>query len=188
MRTRRSTIGIFALATLMMATTGCRKKAPVTAPTAEPAPAAVVSTEPAADPGTAAPYDPFAADLAALNEHIQREGLLGTVLFDYDSAELSQAARERLTSNARFLRERPELVVAIEGHADERGTNEYNLALGERRAGAAQQLLVTLGISPDRLRTISYGEERPKCSIPAESCWSTNRRAEFVVVGRTGVG
>ena len=185
---RNATTWVLAMATASILTTGCRQKPPVTPPEAQPEPPVVAQVEPAPQPPAPAPYDPFAADLDSLNEYLQREGLLGTVFFEYDSAELSAEARERLTANARFLRERPELIVTIEGHADDRGTNEYNLALGDRRAGAANRMLTTLGVAPERLRSISYGEERPLCGDGAESCWSKNRRAQFVVVGRSNVG
>ena len=81
-----------------------------------------------------------------------------------------------------------QFMVTIEGHADERGTNEYNLALGERRANAVSDYLGSLGVAGDRLRTISYGEERPVCTESDESCWSQNRRAHMVITGRANVG
>lgn len=173
---------------LALVATGCRKKAPATA--ADPPDLAPAPSVPALGGAeqAAAPADPFAADLDTLNEYLRREGLLAAVYFDYDSAELSSVAREQLLGNARFLAEHPELIVLAAGHADERGTNDYNLALGDRRAGAVVGLLRALGIQQERLRTTTYGEEQPVCADSSERCWRQNRRAEFTVVGRRQVG
>lgn len=113
-------------------------------------------------------------------------GLLGDVYFDFDRAELKAEARERLSRNADFLKSRPEFLVTVEGHCDERGTNEYNLALGDRRATATRDYLVSLGVAASRIKIISYGEERPVCRDSNEGCWWQNRRSHFVVTGRTG--
>ena len=91
-------------------------------------------------------------------------------------------ARETLKVNADWLKRNPAVRIEIEGHSDERGTNEYNLALGAKRAQAAKDYLITLGISTERLSTISYGEEIPVCKEPNESCWRQNRRARFVII------
>ncbi|RMF11999.1 MAG: peptidoglycan-associated lipoprotein Pal [Alphaproteobacteria bacterium] len=99
------------------------------------------------------------------------------VYFAFDSAELSPEARATLEKQADWLRHHPEVRVVIEGHADERGTREYNLALGERRANAVKNYLIALGISPDRLKTISYGKERPAVLGTGEEVWRLNRRA-----------
>ena len=82
------------------------------------------------------------------------------------------------------MRDNPALLFTIEGHCDERGTNEYNIALGQRRAAAAKDYIVSLGVEDARLRTISYGEERPFCTESDEACWQSNRRAHFVATGR----
>jgi peptidoglycan-associated lipoprotein len=102
------------------------------------------------------------------------------VFFDYDSYDISQQYRQVLQANARFLQQHPGMKFTIEGHCDERGSTEYNLALGDNRANAARQALVQLGISADRIRTISYGKEKPFCTESNESCWQQNRRAHFV--------
>ena len=104
------------------------------------------------------------------------------VMFDFDRYDLSADARTTLRANADWLRSNPSARVEIEGHCDERGTNEYNLALGAKRAQAAREFLSSLGISPDRLSTISYGEEIPVCREHDEQCWKQNRRARFVIV------
>ena len=103
------------------------------------------------------------------------------ILFEFDSASLSVEAQEILRSKAEWLRENPRARVMIEGHCDERGTNEYNLALGDRRAFSAKSFLVDLGIADTRLTTISYGEERPLDSRSTEDAWAQNRRAHFVI-------
>jgi len=101
------------------------------------------------------------------------------IYFDYDRADLKPEAQATLEKKARFLEANSSYSVAIEGHCDERGTNEYNLALGERRADAAKKYLGSLGISGDRITTISYGEEKPVAAGHNESAWSQNRRDEF---------
>ncbi len=101
--------------------------------------------------------------------------------FDFDKYNLTPTAQENLLRKAEWLRQNPDVTVTIEGHADERGTNEYNLALGDRRADSAKGFLVNLGISASRLTTISYGEERPLCNESNEECWSKNRRGNFVL-------
>lgn len=110
-------------------------------------------------------------------------GPLRDVYYAYDSFDLSEEARDALRSNAEWLRENAGAKAEIEGHCDDRGTDEYNLALGGKRAGSARDYLVALGISPSRLTTISYGEELPACYEPTEACWSKNRRVHFVVRG-----
>ena len=101
-----------------------------------------------------------------------------TILFDYDSSELSDYAQRTLDRQAAFLKARPQTRVLMGGHADERGTREYNLALGERRASAARDYLVSKGISSERIRIISYGKERPAKVGSNEAAWRLNRRAE----------
>lgn len=171
---------------IAMPLAGCARKKPTTPP-AQPAPVTqeVPAPAPAATPRPAdAVASPLDGDLVAAHEHAYRTGLLGDVYFEFDLASLDEAARERLARNAEFLRQRPEFVVSLEGHCDERGTNDYNLALGERRAQSARDYLLSLGIDGARLRTISYGEERPVCSTSDESCWQRNRRVHFLLTGR----
>jgi peptidoglycan-associated lipoprotein len=102
------------------------------------------------------------------------------IFFDFDRSDLREDARGTLQGKAEALREFPEVDVRIEGHADERGTIEYNLALGERRADSARRYLIDLGIDPDRLTTVSYGEERPMTPGSNEAAWADNRRDEFI--------
>lgn len=111
-------------------------------------------------------------------------GPLKDISFDFDSYELTEAARRILQENAEWLSEHREPRVELEGHCDERGTVEYNLALGAKRAAAAKTYLVSLGVAAGRVTTISYGEELPLCTEKTESCWQRNRRAHFVVTNQ----
>jgi len=103
------------------------------------------------------------------------------VLFDYDKYDIRPDSRATLDAVAAFLDAEKQLNVVIEGHCDERGTNEYNLALGEKRAKAAKKYLEARGVSSGRMLVITYGEEKPLCSDQADACWQSNRRAHFVV-------
>ncbi len=100
--------------------------------------------------------------------------------FDYNKADIRADAREALSKTADLLKSYPRFKVTIEGHCDERGSTEYNLGLGDRRASAAKQYLVSLGISADRISTVSFGKEKPFCMESAEACWQQNRRGHFV--------
>jgi peptidoglycan-associated lipoprotein len=104
------------------------------------------------------------------------------IYFDFDRSSIRDEARAVLEKTGAFLKENSGIRIRIEGNCDERGTNEYNLALGERRANSAKLFLVSLGISPDRIRTISYGEERPLALGGGEDAWAKNRRDDFVVI------
>jgi peptidoglycan-associated lipoprotein len=102
-----------------------------------------------------------------------------SIYFDFDKSDLKPEARAILDKKADWLRSNPQYRVRVEGHCDNRGSNEYNVALGERRADAAMKYMVAQGIPANRLSTISYGEERPKCTQETEACWAMNRRDEF---------
>jgi peptidoglycan-associated lipoprotein len=192
MNTRR--IVLMAALALSMVVTACAKKAPKTSDVnANPVTTRPSETDVNAQPRPATTdtveVDPLKdPDLAKLNDYLVKQGLLGDIYFDYDRADLRDDSRERLTRNAEWLRSHPEFEVTIEGHCDERGTNEYNLALGARRSGSARDYITSLGVAGTRSRSISYGEERPQCTSSTESCWGMNRRAHFVVTGRTNVG
>ncbi|MFN0103792.1 MAG: OmpA family protein [Bryobacteraceae bacterium] len=129
----------------------------------------------------AAPVKETPMPKATFGETIARE--IQDAFFDFDKSDLREDARNTLTQNSDKLktifREYPNGSVTIEGHADERGSAEYNLGLGDRRAIAAKDFLVQLGVSADRIRTLSYGKERPQCTENDESCWQKNRRAHF---------
>lgn len=157
---------------------GCSRKQPPATddrPRAEPTPAGDNAG------------DADAASRAEEEARLAREAAYGSIqdviFFDFDRSDLREDARQTLQSKAEALRQFPDIRIRIEGHADERGTVEYNLALGERRADAARAYLIDLGIDSDRMTTISYGEERPAVEGQNESAWSQNRRDEFVIIG-----
>ncbi len=154
-----------------VAVTGCAKKKRVTDETllGEGAPGSEDTL------GTSGSLDRYKRGLAP-----EEGGVLKDVSFAYDSYELDANARDVLAANAEWLKENPRARTEIEGHCDERGTVEYNLALGARRAMAAKDYLVSLGVAPERLSTISYGEELPLCREAGEGCYARNRRVHFV--------
>jgi peptidoglycan-associated lipoprotein len=154
------------------------------APAPAPAPAAPAPPPPAAAaPPPPAPPPPVAPAPPAPSEY-QANDAIKTIHFAFDDATIRPGDAKILDGNARWLTANPSYIVLIEGHCDSRGTNEYNLALGDRRAKATMDYLVAHGIAAGRITTISYGEERPVCTQAAESCWTQNRRAQFRVKER----
>jgi peptidoglycan-associated lipoprotein len=127
----------------------------------------------------AAPPPPPPAQNATLEEMFLKE--VQDAYFDLDKADIRSDARAALAKTADFLRNYPQVKVVVEGHCDERGSTEYNLALGDRRAAAVKQYLVSLGIGADRMSTVSYGKEKPFCTESNEDCWQRNRRGHFVM-------
>jgi peptidoglycan-associated lipoprotein len=123
-------------------------------------------------------------DIGELNRVAQSRGYIADAFFEYNDASLSGDAQSALTSSATWLKKNGQYNLLIEGHCDERGTEQYNLALGDRRANQAKEYLVTLGVDAARIRTVSYGEERPFDPGHDESAWSMNRRDHLVLVGR----
>ena len=128
--------------------------------------------------------EPLPSDFEQLNRVVQSRGLIRDAYFGYDESALTSEGQAALSSSATWLRNNPQYNVLIEGHCDERGTEQYNLALGDRRAAIARDYLVTLGVDAGRIRTVSYGEERPFDEGHDESAWARNRRAHLVLVGR----
>jgi peptidoglycan-associated lipoprotein len=124
----------------------------------------------------------FGENASSTADKLNAQGVLKPVYFDFDRADVRSDAQQTLTANAARIREAGGLAVRIEGHCDERGTVEYNLALGDRRARAVRESLVSMGVSGARLRTISYGKERPADPGHSESAWAQNRRAEFIFI------
>ena len=116
----------------------------------------------------------------SIEDMLRQQGVSDRVFFQTDSSNLTPEGRNTVEGWARLMRQTPTLMAAIEGHADERGTREYNLALGERRATAARNQLVSLGIQPQRVTTVSYGKERPAVVGSNEAAWAQNRRAVLV--------
>lgn len=143
---------------------------------------AEAKAEPAKPVETAASLDPTGAKQAAKAAASVSDSSLETVYFDFDKSDLRQDARNVLSKNAEvLLKSKPNAKIQVEGHCDERGSAEYNLALGDRRAKSSLQYLITLGVKADRLSTISYGKEKPAVQGSDEAAWAKNRRAEFVV-------
>src|SRR5229473_333051 len=126
----------------------------------------------------AAPPPPPPPPQPSLDELFLKE--VRDAYFDYDKADIRPDTRAALSKTADFLKNYPQLRVTIEGHCDERGSTEYNLGLGDRRATAVKQFIVSLGVSADRLSTVSFGKEKPFCMESNESCWQQNRRGHFV--------
>jgi peptidoglycan-associated lipoprotein len=126
----------------------------------------------------APPPPPAPAPQVDLNELFLKE--VRDAYFDFNKSDIRPDAREALSKTAEFLKNYPQIKVTIEGHCDERGSTEYNLALGDRRANATKQYLVSLGISADRMTTVSFGKEKPFCMESNEACWQQNRRGHFV--------
>ena len=125
-----------------------------------------------------------ASELPANLEELNRAGYLKDAFFDTNKSELRPDTREVLAADAPWLKGHPTVKILIEGHCDERNTEEYNLALGWGRANAVKAYLVSLGVAADRIATISYGEERPFATCHDESCWWQNRRARLVITAR----
>ncbi|MBM4339319.1 MAG: peptidoglycan-associated lipoprotein Pal [Deltaproteobacteria bacterium] len=115
---------------------------------------------------------------------VYESSLLKPIYFDYDKYDIRPVDAETLKGNAAFLKKYPTIKIQIEGHCDERGTDEYNLALGERRASSTKKYLNSLGIAPDRVTIISFGEEKPVDSAHNETAWSKNRRAHPVITSK----
>jgi len=195
MVTRAAHVTMMSLLLAGLMITGCAKRPATTAATAAaPAPAPRATPAPTPSPsapssgGAAAPGAAAAAAPAQTPRPSPREFMavaaLKEVYFDFDKYDIRPEDAKTLDANATWLKSNAENLVLIEGHCDERGTNEYNLALGERRAKATMNYLVSQGIQANRITIISYGEERPVCNEKTEACWAKNRRANFLVKPR----
>jgi peptidoglycan-associated lipoprotein len=183
---RRFATGAAILLALSLTAGACAKKAPETPPPATPPP---VETKPEAPPPppppppAAKPPEPTEDEIFAKKtlEQLNAEKPLADVYFDYDSTDLREESRASLQKNLEWLKRWTSTKVLIEGHADSRGTNEYNLALAERRAAAVRDYLTSLGLSADRMNVVSKGEEQPSCTDETEACWQQNRRGHFII-------
>jgi peptidoglycan-associated lipoprotein len=187
MNRRVSTLTIAALFGLAMLpfAAACAKKAPTTTQEARPPVAAKPEATPVPPPPKAAPPTDETVDISVLDiETLNKKGYLTDAFFDFDQSDLREDARSTLATDAQWLKKHATVQVLIEGHCDERGTAAYNLALGDRRANAAKEYLVSLGIDASRVRTVSYGKERPFCTESDESCWQKNRRAHLVITAK----
>jgi peptidoglycan-associated lipoprotein len=145
-------------------------------------PAATSQTPPATPAPTPVAQEPVVKDDGLSSESVKAVEPFETIYFDLDSYVLRQDARDALGNNAKWLLKKSTGTVRLEGNCDERGSDEYNLALGEKRANAAKSYLVTLGVPADRLTVISYGKEKPVDPGHNEAAWAKNRRVDFVIV------
>jgi peptidoglycan-associated lipoprotein len=187
MRSPTKRFALLALLALVVLIPACSKDAPpapAPAPVPPPAPAPAPERDevPPPDAGEWEVADAAEEESFLSADQINARQLLRTIHFDFDSAEIRGDQRATLQANADWLREHPDVRILIEGHCDERGTRDYNQALGAQRAQAASAYLSSLGISAQRIETISYGEENPIAMGEGEQFWSQNRRSEFVAV------
>lgn len=194
MRRLSTTSAVTMLMLCALTIAACGGKKPPVARPAPPPPSSGGTTsssrppappEPVNEP-VVVPPEPLRDDRIASSslDDLNRNSPLKPAYYDYDSSELSAEAQKALTENAAVLKQYPGWTVTIEGHCDERGTAEYNLALGERRAVAAHAYLVSLGVAADRLRTVSYGKEFPFDPGHDEPAYAKNRRAHFVITAK----
>jgi peptidoglycan-associated lipoprotein len=191
---RTSFVTVTVLMLALLAASACGgKKPPIARPTSPPPTGSTTGTRPPAPPEpvvepTPVPPEPSISGADTMSDRslddINKQSPLQPVFFELDSAEISAEGQKTLAGNAEVLKKYNTWVVSIEGHCDERGTAEYNLALGERRALAARSYLVSLGIAPERLRTVSYGKEFPFDPNHSEEAWAKNRRSHFVVTAK----
>ena len=157
---------------------------PVAAPAPEPTkPAPPPAPAPAPAPAPRALTEDEIFEKATVDD-LNKQGVLADAFFALDSVELNQESRGTIQKNSEYMKRRMSTKIMVEGHADSRGSNEYNLALAERRAGAVRDYLVGLGIAADRITIVSKGEEAPFCSEESESCWQQNRRGHFLFTAK----
>ncbi|HSS43706.1 MAG TPA: OmpA family protein, partial [Thermoanaerobaculia bacterium] len=172
MKNRR--MSVIALAFLLIATftflSACKKNPPTTAEQVKPPVERPVETQ-VAPPVAPAPPAVQPSILSEDLENLNRKGYLQDAFFDFDKADLRSDARTALATDAEWLKKYSSIQVLIEGHCDERGTAKYNLSLGDRRANAAKEYLASLGVDVSRIKTLSYGKERPFCTASTEECW-----------------
>ena len=168
------------IVTCLMALGGCNRKRPVVVPSTETAVTSSPPREASSSPSDLPRSSSDDSD-ASRTERIAaaRAVLTAQVYFNYDQAKLTEEAMRVLSAKLSILAASPSVILLLSGHADERGSDEYNIALGQRRAAAVRQYLLDHGIAPGRLTITSYGEERPACQFGGEACWSLNRRVEF---------
>ncbi|MFH1468980.1 MAG: peptidoglycan-associated lipoprotein Pal [Pseudomonadota bacterium] len=167
----KSFLSLLLSVALLLSLCGCPPKTPSETVAVRDAPAGPMAPPPA--PAAPAPVREMAANFSK-------------VFFEFDSATLTSAGQQALSANARIMMDSADVKVEIQGHADERGTTDYNLSLGQKRAEAVKKYMVAGGVSPTRIATISYGEERPVDPSATEVAWSKNRRAEFRITWGQG--
>jgi peptidoglycan-associated lipoprotein len=187
MRERKVLCSLVLILALVVFSGACKKAAPVTTPDEA---AEQAETPPPPDPPTREVDEDFPSDQEGFGtedqeptdiHELNRMGVLRTVYFAFDSFDLTPSTQSALRQNADWLMEHRDLAVVVQGHCDERGTIEYNLALGGKRANTVRDYLENLGVDRSRIRVVTYGEERPASTGHGESSWSQNRRAEFLL-------
>ncbi|HEY3202814.1 MAG TPA: peptidoglycan-associated lipoprotein Pal [Thermoanaerobaculia bacterium] len=172
--------------TMLVLSAACKKKAPTTAAEARPP---VTTARPGettvAPPVAPGPRTDIEAEVLSMDiDALNKKGYLTDAFFDFDQSDLREDARSALSADAQWLKKYSSVQVLVEGHCDERGTAAYNLSLGDRRANAVKEYLTSLGLEGSRLRTVSYGKERPFCTQSNESCWQQNRRGHIVITAK----
>lgn len=180
------------IVTLIVTVSACSKKVPPPAP-APPPPPAVPAAPPAPPPPPApAPAPPSTPRALTEEEVFSRKSVdqlnaekpLTDAYFDYDKSDLREDGRASLQKDAEYLKKWKSIVVSVEGHCDTRGSSEYNLALGSRRATAVKDYLVSLGVAANRITVVSKGKEQPFCGEETEACWQQNRRGHFIITAK----
>jgi peptidoglycan-associated lipoprotein len=192
MKLRRCAWLIATILLIVLTVSACSKKVPPPPPPPPEPPAAPAPPPPPPPPPAPAPAPPPAPKPLTEEELFSKKTLdqlnaempLGDVMFDYDMSSIKEDQRGLLQKNADWMRRWTTTRVTIEGHADARGTNEYNLALGERRGTAVKDYLVSLGIAADRMTVISKGEEAPVCTDMTDACYARNRRGHFIITAK----
>ena len=193
MRSMKPTVSILALALLMSFAAACGKKRPPVAAAPAPPPAAAPAPAPPPPPPQRVeerlpvPQEPRLADdeIGGRSlDDLNRDSPFKPVFFGLDESDLDEEAQKVAQQNAQIMKKYSTWIITIEGHCDERGTAEYNLALGERRATAVKTYMTSLGISPDRMRIVSYGKEFPFDPAHTDAAWAKNRRAHFVITSK----
>jgi peptidoglycan-associated lipoprotein len=177
--TRVLTLSLVALVALG----GCKRKKPQVAPApvqvSNPAPAPAPAAPPETCDAACRAREADAAKARAIE--VARAALTATIFFHYDRSDITDESRQKLDAKVPVLTQNSAVKIRIAGHTDSRGSDEYNLALGQRRAAAAKRYLTDRGIDASRIEIVSFGEERPTCTDEADSCWSLNRRDEFEI-------
>jgi peptidoglycan-associated lipoprotein len=181
------------IVTLIVTVSACSKKVPPPPAPAPPPPPAVPAAPPAPPPPPApAPAPPSTPRALTEEEVFSRKSVdqlnserpLTDAYFDYDKSDLREDGRASLQKDAEYLKKWSSVVVSVEGHCDSRGSSEYNLALGSRRATAVKDYLVSLGVAANRITVVSKGKEQPFCGDESESCWQQNRRGHFIITAK----
>ena len=188
----RAVLSIF-LSLSVLAASGCRSRRQVPPPQTAPPVETATTPEPAVpvqspdrdfEPSQTPAEDVLSEDIREADRMARERGWIRDAFFAFDASTLDSDAQDALQQSATWLRSHPEFRIRIEGHCDERGTEQYNLALGDRRAETAASYLATLGVARSRIETVSYGEERPFEEGSDEAAWAQNRRAHLVLNGR----